>query len=288
MTMKILDRLTGKRLLGRLFLVLVALLVVTACNLGQHSSEKAVVEAQSTRYSAMFVGLPTPDEQTLAAKKTAHYLMREARDYHYGRPVPSLPTRGQYHEFTRHIPSFFYDELRAVARQAVRQQPLLAEADRISLAEAYQLVELDAVNDKAARMVLLFTVEQFYEDPYRYDWVARVAIDVDRWLVLGWEVNRAQPRAGYSSARSQFMGVDGQPRYVRAVLEPGMRLSALGPGRLGRIYYAELGPSESDTRIYDLEREEIYRVAQGGSGAELELVGTYEDWVPTPLWLRSP
>ncbi len=260
--------------------------LVAACNSPRRSKE-AALEAQAARYSAMFAALPGPHEQTLAAKKAGYYLLREARAYYYGRPVPSLPRRSEYSRFTRHIPSFFYSDLRSVAAQAARQQPLLAEAS-FHGGDAYQLVELDGVNDKAPRMVVLFTVEQTHENPYRYDWALKVAVDVDRWRVLGWEVNRAEPRAGYSSARSQFMGVGGKPRYIRAVLQPGVHLSDLRPGFLGKVYYAELGPSESDTRVYDLEEKKIYRVTSGLHGAGLDLVGTYEDWVPTPPWLRSP
>lgn len=262
------------------------LLALAACNLGRNASERAAVEAQAARYSSMFTSLPSPHEQTLAAKKTAYYLFKEARAYYYGRSRPDLPTRTRYHEFTRHIPRFFYDELRVVARQAVRRQPLLAEA-HISPGDAYELVDLRSVNDKSPRMVVLFTVEQSHENPYRYDWALRVAVDVDRWRVLGWQVNRNPPRRGYSSARSQFMGVDGKPRYIRAVLEPGLSLSAIGPGHLGRTYYAELGPSEADTRVYDLEERKIFRIVQSVEGPSLELVATYDDWLPLPPWLRS-
>ena len=261
------------------------IIIIVSCNMNLHSQEFAAIDAQAVRFSNMFTSLPTPHEQTLAAKKTAFYLFREASAYYYGEPIPKLIQRGKYHGFYRHIPQFFYSQLRDVARQAVRQQPLLAKAI-ISSEDAYQLVDLETINDKSQRMIVLFTVIQVYENPYRYDWAVQVAVDVDYWRVLGWRVNRNPPRRGYSSAHSQLMGVNGQPRYVRAVLEPGKRLSSLRPGRMGKIYYAELGPSESDTRVYDFEEHKIYQVIPGVSGSSLDLVGTYEDWLPLPPWLR--
>jgi hypothetical protein len=167
------------------------------------------------------------------------------------------------------IPNSFYDALEPVIVAAALQQPKLLER-KSWLSDWRQIVTVNATNGVSKQKVVQFIMATEF-DKNKYDWVAKIAIDLDKWKIKDWVVNKS-----YSGGFPQITptayplspGVfSNYLRWVAPSLEDGQIYNK------GELYVAALGEEPSQTRLFS-QSGKVYSISSGNSGnLELQQVG---------------
>jgi hypothetical protein len=167
------------------------------------------------------------------------------------------------------IPNSFYIALEPVIVAAALQQPKLLER-KFWLSDWRQIVTVNATNGVSKQKVVQFIISTEF-DKNKYDWVAKIAVDLDKWKIKDWVVNKSYGgsfKPLLDTAYPLSPGVfSNYLRWVAPSLEDGQIYNK------GELYVAALGEEPSQTRLFS-QSGKVYSIGTGSSGSlELRQVG---------------